>query len=160
MDEAIKFINEYLKTCDLNNLDTLTLFRILDILVDYKKDYLRYQNRQSLNKYLILLWIVASILIGISIMKYYKITGIAVGTFLSYLPYLGLSKINNIEYNELVTKLNNIVDARLNNDSSRNLVKQKGFIMKKKTQRIVVWSMLIVMRLGVIASLFVYFLRG
>ena len=123
MDEAIKFINEYLKTCDLNNLDTLTLFRILDILVDYKKDYLRYQNRQSLNKYLILLWIVASILIGISIMKYYKITGIAVGTFLSYLPYLGLSKINNIEYNELVTKLNNIVDARLNNDSSRNLVK-------------------------------------
>ena len=123
MDETIKFLNDYLKNCDINNLDTVTLFRVLDILVDYKKDYLKYQTQKSLNKYLILLWIVASILVGVTIMKYNKITGITIGAFLSYLPYLGLSKINNIEYNELVTKLNSIIDERLSDNLNKELVK-------------------------------------
>lgn len=123
MKEAFEFINDYLKNCDINSIDTTTLFRMLDILVDYKKDYLLYQNRKSLNNYLTLLWIVASILVGFSVMKYYKIAGLTLGAFLSYLPYLGLSKINNMEYNELVTIINNAIDEKLNNDSKRNLVK-------------------------------------
>ena len=135
--DQLDYVLAYIKHNDINKIPVNTLLQILDFITTNKDLYLKYYHEkdlQVLNK----LWLVISIVAGVLLFRYSRITGISAGALLAYAPNFALSKIGTIEYNELVEKLNSTINEKMTDDSlSRNLVisKKEGQIWKRKPKK-------------------------
>ena len=125
IEQQIIYITAYLKSHQLEDMSTYELFRFQDFLKENKDAYIKYSGKTDFNSNMITLWNILSIVVGYCIfLKSNLILSLLVSTGLISAPNITLSKMSTMEYNELVTRVNNTINTKLNevNNLTRKLV--------------------------------------
>ena len=123
--QQMMYITAYLKTHQIEDMSTYELFRFQDFLRENKEAYIKYSGKNDFNSKITTLWNILSVAVGYCIfLKSNLILSLLVGTGLITAPNITLSKLSTMEYNELVTRINNAINTNLNkeNNVTRKLV--------------------------------------
>ena len=118
-------ITAYLKSHKIEDMSTYELFRFQDFLNDNKEAYIKYSGKNDITSKMTTLWNILSVAVGYCIfLKSNLILSLLVSTGLISAPNITLSKMSTMEYNELVTRVNNTINTKLNeeNNVTRKLV--------------------------------------
>ncbi len=117
--KEIDCIVAYLKYHKVEDMDTYTLFHFLDFLRENKEAYIKYSGRTDFNSKLMNLWNGLGIVISYCIfIKSNLIISLLIGAGFISLPNITLSKINTMEYNELVARINDTINKNLREEES------------------------------------------
>ena len=108
------YISAYLKTHKIEDMSIYELFRFQDFLKENKDAYIKYSGKNDFNSKMITLWNILSVVVGYCIfLKSNLVLSLLVGTGLITAPNITLSKLNTMEYNELVTRINDTINEKL-----------------------------------------------
>ncbi len=114
LEKEINYIVAYLKSHKIEDMNTYTLFRFLDFLKENEEAYIKYSGKTNISNKMTSLWNILSIALSYCILlKSNLIISLLVGAGLIYIPNITLSKFSVMEYNELVTRINDTINKRL-----------------------------------------------